>query len=540
MPSQSAASLSNFVQINGNVVSAASSGYTPQLLVLTQNPIIPTGTVLQFNSTSAVFSYFGNTTNPSDTTAKLYIDSNNAGYYFSGSLNKGSGNPPSSILFYYYAEDNTSAWTRGTALSLSTDLLALQSVTAGTLNMTYNGTTYAATGVNLSSSTSFTAMAGVIETRVQAVSGLSLATVTFDSITNAFTVTFPFGGANTVGYITASDPGGTDQLADKMKITATLGGMLSQGLSAQSPADVMNAVINITSNFAMFTCNFDINSDSTYAIVNGLTAWNLTINNGKSFLPFYYDTKSGAQTPITNPMQLSLIASGYGQSTVKPNSMNTTMMLITTNNTANGIGLPFATSGLYASINFDAQNGMLTGNAAQFSGITPIITNNADLNLLLNEFGMNSYINLQSRANSFQWFETGVIGGSYLWADTFIGYTWINDQCQVAIANLMQSLNSIPYNNLSVINSVLTPIFQQGLNNGAVQTNITLDATEKAELIAQAGYDFTSILYNQGYYIPLITASATDITNRTLSSVNAWYTYGGGVVTVTMNLTTVI
>lgn len=536
MPSQTAASMNAIISINGKVVQSVSSGFTPQLLVLTQNPILPTETLKQFINAEEVLTYFGESSYNNNAE---YSDYKNASFYFKGS-NK-TTIPPSSILFYRYVESNTGAFTRGNKLSAigtTNDLTTLKLVTAGTLNLVFNGTTYAITGIDLSGATSFVAMASLIETKIQLVSDLATATVEFDTITNAFTITLPYDAltANTVGFVTNSATGATDQLAQRMKITETTGAVLSQGLPAQTPAQVMDAVTNLSTNFVPFICNFDTNSDVDYSIDIGLTAW--TLAYPILFLYMAYDTKGGATSPITNPKQTALINAGYGQNSVAPYTFNTNIMYFIVNDST--ITLPFATAGSLASIQFNAINGMLQLDASSYSGITPVITNNNDLSLLLNTFGANSYINLNTRNNNFQWFEKGNIGGSYAWADTFVGYIWLADQIQVTIAGLKQSLNSIPYNNLSILNAVIDPIFKQALTNGVAQNNIPLDATEKQQLILQAGYDFTSILYNEGYYLPQIVPTAQDITNRTLSNIKAWYTYAGGPVTISVSVTTVI
>lgn len=526
-----------FIQINGRVVQSISSGFIPQLLVLTQNPILPTGTPKTFTTAAEVTAYFGNTSY--DNTKTQYTDSTNAGFYFKASPK--SQTPPKSILFYRYVASNASAYTRGaalTAVGTTNDLTTLKLVTAGTLALIFNGTTYNVTAIDLSAQNSFAAMAAVLQTAIRLVSGLSTITVGFDTTTNAFTITFPYNGAlaNTVGYIAASATGGTNQLAQRMKITEATGSVLSQGLAAQTPAQIMDALVNQTSNFFTIVPNFDINSDSTYAVANGLVEWNSV--QPYLYLPLLYDTNGGASSPITNPMQTLLIANGWGQDSVAPYTFNTNLMYII--NTEETVALPFATAGTIASYNYSAPNGIIQLNAITYAGIETIINNNSDLDLLINTFGANSYINLNTRANNFQWFEKGNIGGSYSWADTLVGYVWLADQIQVTLAGLEQSLNSIPYNNLSIINSVINPIFGQGLRNGVVQNNIPISATQKQALIQEAGYDFTSILFNQGYYMPQIIPTADDIANRALSNVNAWYTYAGGPVTITVNVTTVL
>ena len=535
MPSQSSVSLNQIIKVNGKVVQSTVSGFIPQLLILTQNPLLPTGTVQPFNSPQAVSSYFG-TTYHGDV---KYTDSINAGYYFKGAT-KATKQAPS-VLFYYYPENNTSAWTRGLALSsngASNDLTALKEVTAGILHLNFNGTAYEVDTIDLSSDNSFAAMATTIQSKIQAVTGLSTVTCTWDNTTNAFTITYPYDGtkANSVGYVLNSGTGATDQLAQRMKITESFGAILSQGIAAQTPAQVMNAITNLTTNFVTLGFNFDINSDSTYEIVLGIAEWIGTYPN--LCVPLFYDTNAGNQSPITNPMQTALINAGYGQNSVTPYTLNADVMYIICNDAT--VSLSFAVAGVPAAYRFDAPNGIIQLNSCTFEGIETIINNDNDYDLLTKTYGANSYVNLNSRGNNFKWFEKGNIGGNYGWIDTIIGYFWLADSIQVQIAGLFNSLNSIPYSNLSIINAVLDPVFQQATISGVVQKNIPLSQNQKQELIAQAGYDFTSIMYNNGYYVPQVTATAEDIATRTLSNVQAWYTYAGGPVDITIYSTTVI
>lgn len=540
MPSQTAASMNFFISVNGKVVRAISSGFIPQLLVLTKNPILPTGTPQSFSTAADVNSYFGNTSY--DSSKSQYTDSINAGFYFTASDK--SITPPKSILFYRYADTNTGAFTRGvklTAIGANNDLTTLKLVTAGTLNLNFNGTAYLVSAINLSALNSFASMAAALQTAIRLVAGLSTVTVGFDTTTNAFTIAFPYNGANanTVDFIINSGTGATDQLAQRMKITEIQGAVLSQGLAAQTIGQALDSLVNLDSNFFTIACNFDINSDSNYVIANGLVAWSNV--QTYMYLPMLYDTQGGQflpVSPITNPMQTSLIANGWGQNSVAPYTFNTNLMYII--NTEDTVSLPFAIAGTLASYNYNAPNGIIQLNANTYAGINTIINNNSDLSLLINTFGANSYINLNTRGNNFKWFEKGNIGGNYLWADTLAGYVWLADQIQVQLASLQQSLNSVPYNNLSLINAVVNPIFEQGLINGVVQRSIPISATQKQTLIQQAGYDFTPILYNQGYFMPQIIPTQDDIINRTLSNVNAWYTYAGGAVQITVNLTTVL
>lgn len=535
MPSQSSAPMNFFININGKVVRTQSSGFVPQLVVLTKNSILPTNTPISFNSASAVFNYFGNSYN----TDVVYTDYNNAVFYFNGTSK--TQMKPSSILFYRYIDEHVDAYTRGTSLSLTSDFADLLLVTAGTLNVTFNGTVYSATGIDLHLANSFNAMATIIQTQLRATALGVNVSCKWDSITKAFTISNAFNSsnANTVGYITNSGTGSTDKLAQKMKITQSIGAILSQGSDVLTPAQNMDNLVNLTNNFATIICNFDINSDNTYATILGLTAWN---NSQKYlYLLMCYDTQNNKilpTSPIIDPMQTALINAGWGQSSVPPYTFNTQIMYIICSKDT--IGLPFAVSGVLASINFSVNNGMIALNACTFAGISPIITNENDLNTLVNIYGANSYCNLNTRNNNYKWFETGVIGGNYGYADTIIGYMWLADQIQVTLANTMQSLKSIPYNQLSIINAVIEPIFVQGLYNGCIQNNIPLSNPQKQELIQQAGYDFTPILYNKGYYFPQVTASPEDISTRTLSNVNAWYTFAGSPIKINVNLTTVL
>jgi hypothetical protein len=529
MASQNAVSMNAYVKVQGKVVQSVSSGFIPQLLILTKNTLVPTQTALSFSNSQAVYSFFGN----SFFGSQKYSDYTNATAYFNAS-NKGT-KKPSSVLFYRYSDTDIGAFTRGVSLSATgrnSDLSTLKIITSGALTLSFNGSTYTVDDIDLSDDNSFSAMASTIQTAIRAVAGLSTVTCTFDTYSNAFTLAYPYDEdfANTIDYVLNDH-----LLAYAMKITQINGAILSQGLAAQTPEEIMTSLTNNTQNFLTYICNFDINSDSTYTDVLGLIRW----NNAQTYLylPIFYDTIGGTTSPITNPMQTAIIGDGWGQNSVAPYTFNTALMYIINNNTT--VPLPFAVAGTLASYDYNAPNGIILLSATSYSGITPIITKDSDNDLLVNVFGANSYINLNTRANNFQWFEKGNIGGDYGWADTFAGYVWLADQIQVTLATILSTLNSIPYNNLSIINAVIEPIFNKAVKNGVVQTSIPLTDVQKQALIQQAGYDFTSILYLNGFYMPLVKATPEEQGERKLSNINAWYSYAGGPVNIEVNVTTV-
>jgi uncharacterized protein DUF3383 len=151
------------VSVTPNVLAAGGDNLVMNGLFLTSSARVPSGTVQAFSTPTAVASFFGATS----------AEAAAAAIYFNGFDN--ANQQPGSILFASYPQGADPAYIRGGNVSGIT-LAQLQAIT-GSLNIAVDGFAHNAASVVLSSATSFSSAAGLIQTALNA--GLpTLASVT--------------------------------------------------------------------------------------------------------------------------------------------------------------------------------------------------------------------------------------------------------------------------------------------------------------------------------------------------------------------------
>ncbi|WP_267550379.1 DUF3383 family protein [Rhizobium rhizogenes] len=144
---------SQIVRVNPNVLNAGGNGLVLNGLMLTQNSRVPIGTILELpNDGVSVSNYFG----PSATEVEI------ANVYFNGF--NGSSQKPANIYFAQYNSTGVAAFLRGGPVNQLT-IPQLQGI-SGSLTIVVDGYTYTAASINLSSATSYSAAATLIQTAI--------------------------------------------------------------------------------------------------------------------------------------------------------------------------------------------------------------------------------------------------------------------------------------------------------------------------------------------------------------------------------------
>lgn len=137
------------VQIIPRIIAGGTPGLTFAGLLLSQSELLPAGRVVQFASAQAVANYFGS----------LSEEAGMASMYFSGYVNTTS--LPDKIFFARYNGEAVGAWLRGA--KYTGNLAVLQAVTNGSLTLSIDGKEQHATGIDLSSVTSFSMVAEAVQ-----------------------------------------------------------------------------------------------------------------------------------------------------------------------------------------------------------------------------------------------------------------------------------------------------------------------------------------------------------------------------------------
>jgi len=179
-------------------VGAGATVRTRQLIgrYFTTSTEIPTDTIVEFDSATAVASYFGNGS-----------DEHNRALYYFGFVSK-TITSPRLISFARWANVDVGATIIGA--SINTTLAQLQAVTAGGFTITLAGTDGVLTGLDLSGAGDFTSVATALQAAIRAVGG------TFAAVTvthNASRSRFEFDSGNTGDETIAITDGAQTPLA---------------------------------------------------------------------------------------------------------------------------------------------------------------------------------------------------------------------------------------------------------------------------------------------------------------------------------------
>lgn len=482
---------SYFVSITPGVIGAGGSALDLNGLMLTSGTRTPLGSVLSFSSAAGVSTYYG----ASSTEAAA------AAIYFAGFDN--SNVKPGSLLVAQYNTAPVSAYLRGASMAV-VSLTALQAM-SGTLTITTDGTAKTSGTINLSSATSFSNAATIIQAGFTSPNFA----VTYDSIAAAFVFTsLTTGASSTITYCTGT-------LADPLNLRQADGAVLSQGAVAAVPGTFMTAITGITQNWASFFTLFDPDNGSGNANKLLFSQWNNSQGNRYAYIAWDTDASPTTTVPATTSLGALLAASS-----------------ISGTNLIYGVDYTKAAyqSGSIASVDFTERNGSTNFAYRMQSGLTPDVTDLTTLtNLIAN--GYNAYSAVATANQSFQYMYPGSVSGAYLWLQDYINQIWLNNALQLALMELLTGVKSIPYNEpgRALIRAACMDPINAAVNFGAIQPGVTLSALQIAEVNNAAGTKIDKVLSSQGWYLQVLDATPQVRAARKSPPCTLYYTSGGSV-----------
>jgi len=355
-------------------------------------------------------------------------------------------------------------------------------------------------------------------------------TCTYDSTSGAFLlVSDTVGDGSTIGY-------GSGTISTAIKVTQATGAVLSQGADATTPGAFMPTMTAITTNWATFQTLFDPDASGNDN-KQAFAAWVNGTGNRYAYLAW--------DTDIT-PTESNAASTSLGAILAASDSSGTVCIY----EEAESISHLAAFAGGYAaSLNFNATNGRATAAYKSQSGIVPsVISSTVAANLEAN--GYNYYGAVATAGANWNFFYPGSISGPYLWFDSYINQIWLNNQCQVALMNLLTALGRIAYNPVGYgqIRSALTggasgaaislppasPV-AAALNNGVITPNVPLSSTQVVAVNAIAGQKIDQIISTQGWYLVIQPATAAVRAARQSPTVILLYTDGQSIQRINLS-----
>lgn len=494
---------SQIVSVVPNVLSPGGQALVMNGVFLTTSTRVPIGAVQPFPDAASVGAYFGLNS----------VEYSVAQNYFLGFDN--SNIKPANLYFAQYHPAAVAGYLRGGSLSGMT-LTQLQAITADTLTVTIAGSPKTSASINLSSATSFSNAAALIQAAFTA-PGF---TVAFDSVSSAFVFTSTATGAiETIAYATS---GGS--MAASLKLTQATGAVLSQGADLITPSAMMDGVVAVTQNWATFMTVQDPDvSGNTNKLA--FCAW---VNaQGKRYAYVCWDVDVSAATVVPATTSLGYLIGPLG------NNYGGVYLIGGDGKSGSAAASPNQAAyvcGAAASIDFTETNGRITFAFKSQEGLQATCTDGASAkNLAAN--GYNFYGAYATANETFVWNYPGKVSGDFLWFDSYINEIWATNSFQLAFMVCLQNNKSIPYNldGYTLLKAAALDTILQGLNFGAWRAGVTLSNSQIAEVNSAAGIKIDADLSAKGWYLQIKDALPTVRVARGSPPMTFWYMDGQSV-----------
>lgn len=447
--------------------------------VFTANALVPTGAIVEFSGGSnaaltAVGNYFGITSDEYKFAQKYF-----------GYISR-KGTTPQKISFAPHTTEATSARLYGAVKS--TPLSALTVLTNADITFKADTTTYALSGLNFSSATSFADIAEIVQTALDTVED-NTAEFIYDSQLYRFVFsTIATGAEHTVEYATGS-------LASLFGMNeGNNGAILSESSAATTALKALTDSVELSNNFFAFTFLTSTTGEET-----DIAAWVKAQN-------VRYMWSKGVTTSNAGTMASTLVDYDGVALTLDINNEHAEF-------------LPMAVA---AAINYDNANASVDYMYQQASGITPSVSSDTDANAY-DAIRVNYYGATQQAGNLISFYQNGVLMGGITSMGVYTNEAWLKDAISTNLLNLRLSLDALPANTtgLAYVKLSIQEIIERALFNGTISVGKTLDTTQKAYVSqltgdARAWQDIQSV----GYWL---TASMNKYTENNVEKYKVTY-----------------
>lgn len=487
--------ISQVVDIVPGVVGTGGNPLSLNAVIVSDNvDMVSTSELKEFYDADGVAAYFG-----SDSVERTL-----AAHYFLGYDN--SFKKPGALYFAGYANAATPAWLRGVRVSGLT-VPQLQEI-AGEMTVTISGTPYSGI-VDFSEVTSFQGGALKLAEDLELT---GVATVVWDAFHGCYVIKTVATG------VTATIERPLGAVADILGLSS---GGVSNGVVADTPFSAMDRIKQQGNNWATFFTTFrpDIPPD-TASLMTGFAAW--SNSQSDEYLYIGWDNAAGYAIP-NNPLVFG--------SEVAGTKLSGTYVIY-------GEAIHAAASaGYVAAIDFQAVNGRATAAFKSQEGL-PTSVNTLALAQAVLSNGASYYGRYGARGGNLDnCFYNGQMPGSkFQWVDTYVNQIYLNSQLRLGIWYGLRAVNYAPYNAYgeTLLRSWCADPIAEALNNGTIQTGVTLSSSQKSTIAQQAGLDISNELFAQGYYLQILPATAQVRGQRQSPPCKLWYCDGGSIQSVVL------
>ncbi|PTQ70294.1 DUF3383 domain-containing protein [Pseudomonas sp. GV071] len=479
--------VSQIVQVNPGVLAAAGAAVDLNGVILTRNAYVPVGSVPGFATAEDVAAYFGAAAQE----AAL------ASIYFAGYEN--STKNPGLLYFAQCPAAPVAAYLRSGSLARLT--LAQLKLLSGSLTVQIDGVSKTAANVDFSAVTSFSNAASVLAT------ALALP-VTFDALKSAFVIS-----SSTTGT-TSTAAFATGTLAAGLLLTAVSGAVVSQGAVAGTPVGSMNALTQVTQNWACFMTTWEpVTADKI-----AFSDW--ANSKGDRYVYVGWDSDINAKTAGNTTT--------WGYYLQSSKAVGSLPIWGNANHAAFALGWA-------AALDFDRLNGRATLAFRLQSGLAASVTDASEASNLISN-GYNFYGAYATAKDGYVFMYPGSVSGKWLWADTYLNQIWLNANLQKAMIELLQSVGSVPYNaaGYALVEAACLDALSAAVNFGAIRTGTSLSKAQIALIQNAIGSDVSGVIVAKGYYLQIVPATAAVRVARASPSMTLYYADGGSIQKLTL------
>lgn len=473
-------------------------------LLLTRNQDIPLGDdykgMLQFPSAADVGDYFGVLSNEYDFATR----------YFTGT--DITSRRPRRLFVAGYDDTARTAWLRsGTIVPL---LSAFKEIAEGGFSATFSGVDVSITPVNLSTITSFSEAAQILQEAIRAAAPegndeIALATVEYSSSFTGFILRG--GGTGEDGQLIT---GAAGNLAEAMKFTDESGVVRSEGSAGKAPAEIMDRIKRATQNWATFTSLWKATTEEKVAFGQ----WQTQYLNSFMYVP--HDDDNNLLIPLNKDNDATIL-----------NELKIDCAFL-----YGGYIYAAFVMGIAASVNYAGQNTVLTYAHKAQTGL-PYNVDDTVSARALEDKGVNFYGNYALRNDQFQFLFPGRTLGGWRWIDHFVNSIWFFSALETGAAYGLRYASRIPYNRVgaSLIRSFYMDPINAATVNGTIDVGLELSEAQRALVAQEAGQDISGELSRNGYCLKIRIPGPEVRVNRDSTENKLWYTYAGSVHRLDLN-----
>lgn len=496
---------SKLVNIVPRVIDGGGNSLEFNGLILSKNPLIPAGKVLQWADATSATKYFGQL----DPLSPLIAG------YFKGYDN--STRNPTLLYTARYVDEPVAAWLRGG--SFTGTLAGLKTVINGGMVLSIDSTAISISGVNLSTANSFSDVADILQSFL--VAQLAGVRVTYSSLTRAFQIYSPTTGENSNIDFAAAPGEGTD-LSALLLLTEQAGALISLGMEAQTPAQAMeNILLNYTRNWVLFMTDWEPDFAGKMAFARWVNDYR-NVQNGY----VAWDTDIAAINPMSE--------ASFGAQ-VQELELSGTACVYNTPELA-----AFVLS-IAACIDWNEHKGKLTW-AFKTQGGLAITCDDTNAYEGLEANGYNCYADFHTANDSFKFLQNGQISGPYKWIDTYCEAIAIRNDLQLCGMDLFKTAKALPYNQEGYdrLETASLDVRAKYKNFGAIASGVPLSNAQAAQVNTEAGKNIAETIMQEGDYLQILPATAQVRSQRGSPPMKYWYTSGGSIQQIDMPSTTIL